>query len=161
MPGKWIRECLDFQIFWGRLPDSLPVRAFLCSSDVAKGGDIGACPHCRSWKFFKVYYFCCVEFLCILFSRIFSMCLRLLGLRPHTLTGTLPVHGPRWETSVPQTPSFAPSLRSKFLATPLLCSIDTWQICLISVLSMKRLKSVKFKVEYRKQICAVRQSRAS
>jgi len=35
--------------------------------------------------------FCCVEFLCIFFSRIFSKCLRLLGLCPKTLYGALPL----------------------------------------------------------------------
>jgi len=45
-----------------------------------------------SWNIFKVYYFCCVEFLCILFSRIFSMCLRPLGASPSAPTGTLPLH---------------------------------------------------------------------
>ena len=49
---------------------------------VAKG-DMGACPPpVVAGNFCKVYYFCCVEFLCILFSRIVSICLRLLGALP-------------------------------------------------------------------------------
>jgi len=58
----------------------------------------------------QVYYFCCVEFLCILlFSQIFSVCLRLLGaspLDPHWASAP----GPRWgdSTSVPHTHSFVP-----------------------------------------------------
>ena len=61
-------------------------------------------PPRRSWKFFKVYYFCCVEFVCILFSRIFSMCLP-----PHR--GSAPRTW--WGTSVPKTPSLASLSLSK------------------------------------------------
>jgi len=79
-------------------------------------------PH-RSWNLFKVYYLWCVgEFLCILFSRIFSMCLRLLGasptdpLRSQTSTKALPcmacspLGDPR--TSVPRPPLSPPLANS-------------------------------------------------
>jgi len=77
---------------------------------VAKGGGRGCMSPVIAGNFFKVYYVCCVEFLCILFSRIFSMCLR--------LPGALPLESAK---------SPRPSLlfpRSKFLATPLLEPFD-------------------------------------
>jgi len=51
-----------------------------------------------------------------------SICLRLLGASPpDPHRGS--AHGPRWGTSVPQTPVLCP--RSKFLATPLFRDIST------------------------------------
>ena len=49
------------------------------ASGVVKGGIARMHAPVVAGNFFKAYYFCCVEFLCILFSRIFSMCFRLLG----------------------------------------------------------------------------------
>jgi len=96
-------------------------------------------------NFVKVYRFCCVEFLCISFSRIFSMCFWLLGALLLGPAGGLPSPDPLL------------SPRSKFLATPLAC-IETLSarhiklflhtLCVIS--DTAKHVSVSF---YRNSIC--------
>ena len=104
----------------------------------------------RSWNFFEVYYFCCVEFLCILFSRIFSMCPRLLGLRPQPRTPTraLPLD---LAGGLPSPdPSFLP--RCKFLATPLIPRVRKATVTLTSNPELKLKTYLKqTHVEYKLQ----------
>jgi len=73
-------------------------------SGVAKGG-MGAC----SWKFFQsILFLLCWIFLCILFSRILSMCLRLRSHTPHRGSAS----GPRLGTCGPRPPILSPVANS-------------------------------------------------
>ena len=83
-------------------------------------GGMGACPPVVVANFFKVNYFCCVEFLCILFSRIFSTCLRHLGALPPDPTWALPLDPAG--NFCPQAPSFVPPYQITWTTKTSSCS---------------------------------------
>jgi len=69
----------------GGLEPSSLIEVYATDSGVTKGGH--GCmspPSVAAGNFFQIYYFRRFEFVCILFSRIFSICLRILGVRPRT-----------------------------------------------------------------------------